>query len=413
MGVSKDKSIVFNQTETNVVSLTLTCLCVLPLLSHVEIVTAAHADQAPATRQISPDAIEGFEEDLLRLVKQNQLPGVAAGIVKDQKLIWAKGIGYADIENRIPAAPTTLYRLASTSKPFAAVLIMQLVEQGKLTVDTPMATFRVPPRYGEKQISVRHVLSHTSEWTPGERFEYSGDAYSDLTLVIEEAAKKSYPDLLKANIFDPAGMVRTPPGMTAIGYEKTMHDLAIPYEFVGGKLQRSAYPAIVCNWSASREQQWTVVGLLKTVEDAARHEILGDSYTPLYGGVNASGGIVSNILDLAKFDAALDGNELVSEASRNVMFTPTLSNDKKVLPYGLGWFVQEVNKTKLVWHYGHFPPIASSLYLKVPEHNLTFLLLANSSQLSDSYDLQEGDVMRSPWARLFLNRFVFEGEDAR
>jgi len=357
--------------------------------------------------------LERFEAVLENLVQKNQLPGVAAGIIKNQKLIWAKGIGYADIENKVPTDPTTLYRLASTSKPFAAVLIMQLIEQGKLSLDTRMANFRVPPRYKAKPISVRHVLSHTSEWTPGQRYDYSGDAYSDLTLVIEETTKKSYPDILKSNILDPAGMDRTVPGMLAPGYEKTMQDLSIPYEFVAGKLQRSAYPIIVCNWSASREQQWTIVGFLKTTDDITRREILGDSYTPLYGGVNASGGIVSNIVDLAKFDASLDRNKLISEISRNLMFTPTLSNDKKVLPYGLGWFVQEINKTKIVWHYGHFPPIASSLYLKVPEHDLTFLLLANTSQLSDSYELAAGDVMRSPYASLFLNHFLFKSRNTK
>jgi CubicO group peptidase (beta-lactamase class C family) len=381
-------------------------LIIIASLSYGEISMATNAKNTLVPKQINHEGVGIFEEFLKQLVEQNQLPGVAAGIVKNQKLIWARGIGYADIENKIPASPTTLYRLASTSKPFAAVLIMQLIERGKLNLDTPMAKFRVPPRHDHKQTLVRQVLSHTSEWTPGERFDYSGDAYSDLTLVIEETVRKSYPDILKENIFDPTGMDRTPPGMGAIGYEKAMHDLAIPYEFAAGKLQRSAYPVIVCNWSAMREQQWTIVGFLKTIEDVTRREILGDRYTPLYGGVNASGGIVSNIVDLAKFDAALDRGQLVNETSRNLMFTPTLSNDKKVLPYGLGWFVQEINEIKIVWHYGHFPPIASSLYLKVPEHNVTFLLLANTSQLSDSYELQNGDVMRSPYARLFLNHFV-------
>jgi CubicO group peptidase (beta-lactamase class C family) len=106
-----------------------------------------------------------FEDSLTQLVEQSQLPGVAAGIVKNQKLIWARAIGYADIANKIPDSPTTLYRLASTSKPFAAVLIMQLAERGKLTLDTPMAKFRVPPRHREKPTLVRQVLSHTSEWT--------------------------------------------------------------------------------------------------------------------------------------------------------------------------------------------------------------------------------------------------------
>jgi CubicO group peptidase (beta-lactamase class C family) len=396
----------FDIRGINVTLMVLFCLYGY-LLSGSEVWAVADTSDALAPKGFHKKALSKFEEDLENLVKKNQLPGVAVGIIKEQKLIWAKGIGYADIENKVPASPTTLYRLASTSKPFAAVLIMQLVEQGKLALDTPMAKFRVPPRHKEKPTLVRQVLSHTSEWTPGERFDYSGDAYSDLTLVIEETANKSYPDILKANIFDPIGMERTPPGMWAVGYEQTMHDLAIPYEFIGGRLQRSAYPVIVCDWSASREQQWTIVGFLKTVEDATRHEILGDSYTPLYGGVNASGGIVSNIVDLAKFDIALDRGQLISEASRKLMFTPTLSNNQEILPYGLGWFVQKTKGIKLVWHYGHFPPFASSLYLKISEHDLTFLILANSSQLSDTYSLGEGDVTQSPYASLFLNTFVF------
>ncbi len=350
-----------------------------------------------------------FEEDLEHLVKQNKLPGVAAGIIKNQKLIWAKGIGYADIENKIPTSPTTLYRLASTSKPFAAVLVVQLVEQGKLSLDTPMATFRVPSRYQKKPILVRHVLSHTSEGNPGQAYRYSGDAYSDLTLVIEETVKESYPNILKMNIFDPTGMDRTLPGLLAPGYEHTMRYLAQPYEIVEGKPVRSAYPTVVCNWSASREQQWTVVGFLKTIDDFTRREILAENYTPLYGGVNASGGIVSTIVDLAKFDAALDRDRLITQASRDLLFTPMVSNDGKVLPYGLGWFVQETRETKLVWHYGEFPPTISSLYLKVPEHNLTFLLLANTSQLSGPYRLYKGNVMTSPYATLFLDNFVFKG----
>ncbi len=412
MSMCKSRAVVgFNSSGMNV-NLILICLCAFPALLHGKETKVAD-DYIHAPKQINHEVLSSFEEDLELLVKQNHLPGVAAGIIKDQKLIWAEGIGYADIENKVPASPTTLYRLASTSKPFAAVLIMQLVEQGKLTLDTPMAKFRVPPRHHKKPTLVRQVLSHTSEWTPGEKYDYSGDAYSDLTLVIEETANKSYPNILKANIFDPTGMDRTPPGMLAIGYEKVMHDLAIPYEFTGGKLQRSAYPIIVCNWSASREQQWAIVGFLKNIDDFTRREILGDNYTPLYGGVNASGGIVSTIVDLAKFDAALDRNQLINETSRNLMFTPTLSNDKKVLPYGLGWFVQEINKTKVVWHYGHFPPIASSLYLKIPEHNLTFLILANTSQLSDSYGLGDGDVMQSPYASLFLNSFLLKSEDQK
>lgn len=204
---------------------------------------------------ISPKALARFKVDFERLVNQNKLPGVAAGIIKNQKLIWAQGIGYADIENKVPTSPTTLYRLASTSKPFAAVLIMQLVEQGKLSLDTPMATFRVPSRYSQKPILVRHVLSHTSEGTPGQAYRYSGDAYSDLTLVIEETVKESYPNILKMNIFDPTGMDRTLPGLLA-----NTSQLSGPYRLYQGNVMTSPYATLF--FGQLRIQRRRVVGIL-------------------------------------------------------------------------------------------------------------------------------------------------------
>ncbi|MFQ5796391.1 MAG: serine hydrolase domain-containing protein [Candidatus Bipolaricaulia bacterium] len=70
-----------------------------------------------------------FETELDDLRNKLKIPAFSAAIVKDQQLVWAKGFGYADLENQIEAAPDTPYRLASVTKPFAAILIMQLVEE--------------------------------------------------------------------------------------------------------------------------------------------------------------------------------------------------------------------------------------------------------------------------------------------
>ena len=75
-----------------------------------------------------------------------------------------------------------------------------------------------------------------------------------------------------------------------------------------------------------------------------------------------------------------------------------------MLPYGLGWFVQMYGTTKVIWHYGLWPQF-SALYVKVPDRNLTLLLLANSDGLSNS-PLADGDVTVSPFARAFLGIFV-------
>ena len=88
------------------------------------------------------------------------------------------------------------------------------------------------------------------------------------------------------------------------------------------------------------------------------------------------------------------------------MFTPTLSNSGHSLPYGLGWFVQISEDLKLIWHYGYEPGAYSSLILKIPEKETTFILLANSDGASASFGLGQGNVLNSPFALEFINCFT-------
>jgi len=120
------------------------------------------------------------------------------------------------------------------------------------------------------------------------------------------------------------------------------------------------------------------------------------------------------VLDIAKFDSALDRNVLLKRETLERAWTPAVSTRGQTLPYGLGWFVQRQNGIRLVWHYGYWPQSFSSLYLKVPERDLTFVLLANSDALSAPFNgLGLGDVMTSPFATAFLRAFVNEnlGDD--
>jgi CubicO group peptidase (beta-lactamase class C family) len=121
--------------------------------------------------------------------------------------------------------------------------------------------------------------------------------------------------------------------------------------------------------------------------------------------LNAGAGMVSTVLDLAKFDVAMDRNLILSQESKEAMFTPTLSNSGESLPYGMGWFVQELEGVQLVWHYGQQTTF-SSLILKVPEQALTLILLANSDGASAPFNLGAGDVLTSPFAVAFLDLFT-------
>jgi CubicO group peptidase (beta-lactamase class C family) len=141
---------------------------------------------------------------------------------------------------------------------------------------------------------------------------------------------------------------------------------------------------------------------------AARKALLGDGFLHL-NAVSAAAEASSTVLDLAKFDIALDEGRLLSAASRERMFTPAVSSTGKTLPYALGWFVEEIAGRKVMWHYGWWPPCVSALYVKVPAAELSFVLLANNDRLSESFAWTRDGVRASPFARAFLGTFELLG----
>jgi CubicO group peptidase (beta-lactamase class C family) len=349
-------------------------------------------------------AIPSFEEELDRLRQELNIPGMSVAVLHRQQVIFASGFGYADIENRIPATENTPYNIASCTKPFAATVLMKLVESGQLDLDAAMADilsdvdFVFPETkidgYADlcgqieewskeasgpwsfllegyhcdtERITVRHHLTHTSQGVPGEAYRYNGFLYGLLTWVMEEVSGNSFAALLVENIIGPLGMTRTVPSR-----------------------------------SESRDQQILA-------ERAEYYRIDNDgSYVPSGFPVdlNAGGGIISTVLDLAKFDVAMDQDLIISEKSKEAMLTSTISNSGQPLPYGLGWFIQEHEGTRLVWHYGWAPEAYSSLILKVLDEELTLILLANSDGASAQFDLGAGNVLKSPFAVTFINQFT-------
>lgn len=123
-------------------------------------------------------------------------------------------------------------------------------------------------------------------------------------------------------------------------------------------------------------------------------------------GDGAAGGVVGTVLDLARFDIALDQDVLISAESRAGMMTGTRSIDGEELPYGLGWYVQDYEGHKLVWHSGRWEDAYSALYLKIPKLNLTFIVLANGDGVWWGNPLDRAAVERSRFARAFLSAFV-------
>src|SRR5437667_12367657 len=149
----------------------------------------AAADRSPLARKPEVTAaLTVLDSWIAATVAQREQPGLSIGIVYDQDLVWAKGYGFADLERRLPATPSTIYRIASISKLFTATAIMQLRDGGKLRLDDPVSDrlpwFSIKQTYdGGPPITIRQLITHTS----GLPRELSGVNWSDLTVRAREA----------------------------------------------------------------------------------------------------------------------------------------------------------------------------------------------------------------------------------
>ena len=314
-------------------------------------------------------SLEEFEGVVERIRTDLKIPGLSAAITKDQKIVWAKGFGYASKEGQIHATPQTVYHLASVTKPFAATIVMQLVEENKLTLETPVSNYGVELE-AEGVIRVKHLLSHTSEGVPGTSYRYNGGRYAYLDAVISGASGKSLCQSLQERILLPLNLSLTAPNPFAPN--NCLQNAAVLEQLAQG-------------YSAN-----------------------GQKPMPLPTLFNSAAGLVSNVLDVSTFSIAVDNNVLLTEASKELMFTPFLSNNDVELPHGLGWFVDNDEAVKIIWHYGYWDSY-SALILKVPERELSFVVLANSNRLSSASDGlgTDEDVNRSVVAQEFLNAFVY------
>src|SRR5688500_12650237 len=170
----------------------------------------AHVNQSSDAKRIArlETLLEGLRQEL-------KIPAYSAAIVKDQKVLWAKGFGYADLENKIPATEHTPYHLASLTKTFASTILMQLVQEGKIKLDDPVSKYGITLE-SDGIIRDRHLLSTTSAWKPGEQYRYNGNRFAELDKVVQFASGKSFGELLIANILDPLGMNETAPNVPKI-----------------------------------------------------------------------------------------------------------------------------------------------------------------------------------------------------
>jgi CubicO group peptidase (beta-lactamase class C family) len=316
---------------------------------------------------VAPCAIRADAvDDLIRsAMERQQIPGLALAVIRDGKLVKAKGYGFADIDQEVAVTAETVFPIASLSKPFLATAVMMLVEEGKLNLNAKISTYLKDTPEAWKDITVRHLLTHTSgivrddpldrralpteeemvkavrdlnlAFPPGEGWTYSNVGYNLLSLIIAKAADKPWEKFLKERIFEPLQMTAT-------------------RRIENGEM--GANQAMGYFW---RGDAWRKA--------------------PRFRRNFASGALLSTVTDLAKWDGALRGEKLLKKVSLEKMWTPVRLKDG--LPpdmpnggYGFGWHIGSVRGHRVIDHVGTRPGYTSYIGRFV-EDGLTVVLLTN------------------------------------
>lgn len=391
-------AIPFLRSKKSTHSKAIVILCITCLLNLIGSEPASSQSISQSTE--SDSQFDSFSAELDSLRKVHHIPGLAVGIVKDQKLAWSTGYGSSHFDtgdgNEYQSVTAdTPFWIASVTKPFLGLLFLQLDEQDVINLEDKMNAMPGWDSYCnwlaqstivfgqnlqcDQPITIRNVLNHTVNGEPGTAFLYNPIMYSRLSRYIEyvhgnpisaaEKGQNTMARLIQEKILGPAAMDRTMSSQWQREKSLVFFDMARGYQYKDGNYIKQLRPD--------------------------RH---------LAGGA----GIVSTVEDLAKYDIALDTGKLASDAVMETLFTPAVAPDGAPLPYAFGWYVQEYNGEKLIWHSGWDPEAGfSALYLKVPEQDLTLILLANSEGLWWGNPLDEAKVEKSVFAQMFLDHFVF------
>jgi CubicO group peptidase (beta-lactamase class C family) len=350
------------------------------------------------------EALKSFDEPMEAQLKL-KTPGGALAVAKDGRLVYAKGFGLGDVVNKAPVEPTSLFRIASLSKPITAVAVLKLVQDGKLDLDAKAFALlglkapegaTVDPRLAE--ITVRHLLQHTGGWNrdksgdpmfmapqisgalavpspptslhiirymmgrpldfdPGTKFAYSNFGYCVLGRIVEQVTGETYDHHVKKAVLGPMGITRMTLGRSL--RENREKDEVTYYP-------GAAKPA-------------------KPVFESIQEKDVPAPYGSFcLEAMDAHGGWIASAVDLVKFASSLD--KVLNGKSLEAMFAKPSNAGNAPTFYGLGWMIRPVGaEGKMnVWHTGSLPGTSTLL---VRRHDgLVWAAVFNERIKDDKFD---------------------------
>lgn len=343
------------------------------------------------------DEFDEFSDALEQLRTSKSIPGMSVAIIKDNRLAWSQGYGFADNNNEIPITPDTPFWIASVTKTFVGLAYLHLQQDGKiqfeeLAAKTPefeglcgwLAGTSIPFAKGldcSESITIRHILHHQVNKSVGTSFMYNPIMYSRLSRHLEhglgegvrqvEGRHNYLAQTIDKYILDPADMTRTMASMWDRTKPLVYFDMAD-----GFKVDDNGY---------------------KTRLKRPEKHIAGGA------------GVVSTVLDLAKYDIAISSAKIASGQIAKQLLQPAKFKDNSNSPYGFGWYFQCYKGEKLMWHSGWDPDNGySAIHLRIPEQNMALIVLANGEGLWWNNPLDQAKIEDSPFAQLFFKYFLLE-----
>jgi CubicO group peptidase (beta-lactamase class C family) len=307
---------------------------------------------------------------------KTDVPGCALGIIREGKLIYAKGYGMANMEYDIPNSASSVFRIGSTSKQFTAACIVLLAEKDKLSLnDNLKSLFPDFPEYAEK-ITIRHLLNHTSgirdylqisylkglgdddyytddnvmKWlinqtdlnfAPGEEYLYSNSGYWLLGQIVKKVAGINMAEFAKKEIFEPLEM-----GDTHFHNDHT-------------QIVKNRASGYVPDNNETYKISMTTL------------DMIGD------------GGIFTTINDIKKWDDAYYESNVLSREFWSVMTQQGILNNGEVIDYASGLMISKYKGLKTIRHGGAFVGFRAEL-LRFPEQKLSIAIFANIGDANPS-----------------------------
>jgi len=375
--------------------------------------TQTSANGIPITGMAVP-GMASYDRIITELMAKWNIPGGAVAVVKDGRLVFAHGYGWADKQNQIAVQPDSLMRIASVSKPFTAAGILKLAEDGKLNLDAkalalldniqsptgvvadkqfsevtirqlmqhsggwdssaafdPMFSSRriakalSIPEPANSQATIRYMLTQPLQFDPGTKYAYSNFGYDVLGRVIERISGMSYGDYVKANILKPAKIARMQLAGSLL--KDRAKDEVLYYDFPNAQLYPSVFPD-------------------------------GGNVPGPYGSfyieaMDSHGGWIASPIDLVRFANSLEGRNqpalLKPETVGQIVMRPIGQYGQGGSSYyGLGWMVRPTNRDANWWHNGSLPGTSSILVRA--DNGMTWAAIFNSRP--QNFDAFNGEL---------------------